>query len=31
VSGTANVEERLHWQYRIDGDMPDPALLPRLL
>jgi ABC transporter substrate binding protein len=28
--GSADVEERLYWQYRIERNMTDPTLLPRL-
>src|SRR6516225_6898224 len=31
MAGTANVHERLHRQNRINGNVTDPALLPRLL
>jgi hypothetical protein len=31
MAGTANVHESLHWQYRINGDVTDPALLAGLL
>ena len=31
VSGATDIEERLHRQHRIDSDVPDPAILPRLL
>jgi hypothetical protein len=30
VAGSANVHERLHWQYRINRDLPDPSLLASL-
>jgi hypothetical protein len=31
MSRAANVEERLDWRHWIERDVPDPAILPRLL